>query len=103
MCSSDLSEQELKRVKAQVIAAQVFERDSIFFQAMQIGVLEVAGYPHRTIDVMLKKLQDVTAAEVQAVAKKFLIDDSLTVAVLDPQPVEGRKPAPATQGIRHGQ
>ncbi len=98
-----VSEEELKRVKAQVIAGQVFERDSIFFQAMQIGSLEVAGYPHRTIDVMLKKLQAVTAAEVQAVAKKYLTDDSLTIAVLDPQPVEDRKPTPATQGIRHGQ
>ena len=65
--------------------------------------MEIGGYPHRSIGVMLKKLQAVTAAEVQAVAKKFLIDDSLTIAVLDPQPVEGRKPAPATQGLRHGQ
>ena len=103
VAADGVSEEELKRVKAQVIAGQVFERDSIFFQGMQIGTLEVAGYPHRTIDVMLKKLQAVTAAEVQAVAKKFLIDDSLTIAVLDPQPVEGRKPAPAPQGIRHGQ
>ncbi len=103
IATDGVSEEELKRIKAQVIAGQVFERDSIFFQAMQIGSLEVAGYPHRTIDVMLKKLQAVTAAEVQAVAKKYLTDDSLTIAVLDPQPVEGRKPAPATQGIRHGQ
>ena len=103
IAADGVSEDELKRIKAQVIAGQVFERDSIYFQAMQIGSMEIGGYPHRSIEVMLKKLQAVTAAEVQAVAKKFLIDDSLTIAVLDPQPVEGRKPAPAIQGLRHGQ
>ena len=103
IAADGVSEDELKRIKAQLIAGQVFERDSIYFQAMQIGSMEIGGYPHRSIGVMLKKLQAVTAAEVQAVAKKFLIDDSLTIAVLDPQPVEGRKPAPATQGLRHGQ
>jgi zinc protease len=103
IAAAGVSEDELKRVKAQVIAGQVFERDSIFFQGMQIGTLETAGYPHNTMDVMLKKLQQVTAGQVQAVARKFLIDDSLTIAVLDPQPLEAGKPAPVPQGIRHGQ
>jgi zinc protease len=98
-----VGEDELRRVRAQVIASQVFERDSIFYQGMQIGILETAGYPHRTIDVMLKRLQQVTAAQVQAVARKFLVDDSLTVAVLDPQPVEGRRREPSAPGVRHGQ
>ena len=103
IAADGVGEDELKRIKAQVIAGQVFERDSIYFQAMQIGSLEIGGYPHRSIEVMLKKLQAVTAAEVQAVAKKFLIDDSLTIAVLEPQAVEGRQPAPAAGGLRHGQ
>ncbi len=103
IASDGVSEEELKRVRAQVIAAQVFQRDSVFFQAMQIGSLETAGYPHQSIDVMLRKLQQVTAAEVQAVAKKYLVDVSLTIAVLDPQPLAGSKPAAAPQGTRHAQ
>ncbi len=98
-----VSEEELKRVKAQVVASQVFQRDSMFFQAQQIGSLETAGYPHKTIDLMIRKLQQVTAAQVQEVARKYLIDDSLTVAVLDPQPLDSRKPAAAPQGLRHAQ
>lgn len=96
-----VSEEELKRVKAQVIAAQVFQRDSIFFQAMQIGALEISGYPHQSMDLMIRKLQQVTAAQVQEVAKKYLVDDSLTVAVLDPQPLDRGKPAAAPQGVPH--
>ncbi|HQR60650.1 MAG TPA: pitrilysin family protein [Methylophilaceae bacterium] len=34
-----ISEEELQRVKAQVIAADVYQRDSMFYQAMQIGML----------------------------------------------------------------
>ena len=102
VATAGVSDEELKRVKAQVVAAQVFQRDSIYFQAQQIGSLETAGYSHRAIDRMIAKLQEVTAAQVQEVAKKYLIDDSLTVAVLDPQPLDGSKPA-AAQGLRHAQ
>jgi zinc protease len=48
---------------------------------------------------MLEKLQQVTAAQVQAVAKKYFIDDTLTVGVLEPQPLDGkpRRPSVATR------
>jgi zinc protease len=39
------------------------------------------------------KLSAVTPEQIQAVARKYLIPDGLTVAVLDPQPLDG-KPAP---------
>ncbi len=94
---------ELKRVKAQVVAAQVFQRDSMMFQARQIGALEITGYSHQTIDLMIRKLQEVTAAQVQEVARKYLVDDGLTVAVLDPQPLADRTPAAAPEGLRHAQ
>ena len=93
-----VTEEELKRVKAQVIAGQVFQRDSMFSQAMQMGALDNAGLPYDSADLQAKRLQDVTAAQVQDVAKKFFIDDSLTVAVLDPQPLPTRANAPAHAG-----
>ena len=96
-----ITNDELKRVKAQVVSAQVFQRDSIFFQANQIGSLEIAGYPHAAIDLMIEKFKQITPEQVQAVAKKYLIDDSLTIAVLDPQPLNGKKPAAAAPGGDH--
>jgi zinc protease len=92
---------ELERVKTQTIAAQVFKRDSMMAQAMEIGQAEVIGLGWRSIDRMLEQLRSVTAEEVQAVAKKYFGNDSLTVAVLDPQPVDESKPkkaAPAGHG-----
>ena len=90
LVTDGVSEDELKRVKAQVTAGEVYKRDSVFYQAMQIGELESIGLSYRAIPVMLKKLQAVTAAQVQEVAKEYLQDDNLTVATLDPQPLSGK-------------
>ncbi len=95
-----VSEQELKRAKAQVVAAQVYKLDSMFGQAMEIGQTEAAGISYRQINRMLEKLQKVSAAEVQAVARKYFNDDTLTVGVLDPQPLDGKPRRPAV-AIRH--
>ncbi|MEW5707915.1 MAG: pitrilysin family protein [Pseudomonadota bacterium] len=98
-----VGQDELDRVKAQVVASQVYSRDSMFSQAMQIGQLEMVGLSYRDLDVLIEKLQAVTADQVQAVAKKYLVDDRLTVAVLDPQPLEEARPARPPEGLRHGE
>jgi zinc protease len=97
-----VSEEELNRVKAQVTAGQVFQRDSVFYQAMLIGQFEMVGLSHRDIDRVVAKIREVTAAQVQEVAKKYLVDDRLTVAVLEPQPLEARAPSVPVKGMRHG-
>jgi zinc protease len=94
-----VSGEELQRVKAQVLAGEVYKRDSLFYQAMQIGQMESIGLTHRAIPVMLEKLQAVTAEQVRQVAEEILQDDSLTVAVLDPQPLSGKPKA--SQGVSH--
>ena len=76
--------EEIDRVKARVIARKVFEQDSMFYQAMQIGFLESAGLDWRLKDQYLEAVKAVTAEEVRAVATKYLTDDRLTVAVLEP-------------------
>ena len=94
-----VSEEELQRVKAQVTAGEVYKRDSLFYQAMQIGQMESIGLGYRAIQTMLVKLQAVTAEQVRQVAEEILQDDGLTVATLDPQPLSGKPKAP--QGAAH--
>jgi len=86
-----VSNDELQRVKAQVTAAQIYARDSVYYQALRIGMLHTIGLPYESSDLQVKKLQDVTADQVREVARKYFIDDNLTVAVLDPQPLPGGK------------
>ena len=95
-----VSEQELTRVKAQVTANEVYKRDSVFYQAMQIGQMESIGLSYQDIPVMLLKLQAVTAQQVQDAARDILKDDNLTVAVLDPQALSG-KPKRINEGVSH--
>ena len=83
-----VTQQELDRVKAAVIAADVYQRDSMFYQAMQIGQLETMNYSWRLLKDYPDKLKAVTSEQIQAVAKKYLIKDNMTVAVLDPQPID---------------
>jgi zinc protease len=92
-----VTEEELARVKAQLVASQVFKRDSIFGQAMEIGQFESAGLSYRDIDRALERVKAVTAEQVRAVARQYFIDDHLTVAVLDPQALEPAAARPAPQ------
>jgi zinc protease len=82
-----VSEAELSRVKAQVLAGQVYQQDSLFYQAMLIGEWTTAGLDYRDRQTRYERLKAVTADQVKAVAGKFFMDDRLTVAVLDPQPL----------------
>lgn len=85
---------ELHRVKAAVIAADVYKRDSMFYQAMQIGQLETLFYPLSLLQTNAARVQAVTSEQVQAVAKKYLVADQMTLVSLDPQPVDpNQKPA----------
>ncbi len=90
--------EELDRIKTQVVANAVYERDSVFYQAMQIGMLETIGLNWRLSDEYVEKIQAVTAEQVQTVAKKYLLDDGLTVAELIPLPLNGKRVMPAAGG-----
>jgi zinc protease len=93
--------EELARIKVQMVASQVYKRDSLMAQAMEIGGAEAVGMHWRDVDVLIEQLKTVTPEEVQAVAKKFFSDDSLTVAVLDPQPIDENSAKPRGFAGRH--
>lgn len=92
-----VSEAELTRIKSQVIAAQVFQRDSMFYQAMQMGALHNAGLPYDSGKLQVQKIREVTAEQVREVARKYLVDDALTIAVLDPQSLQKNVESPSQE------
>ncbi len=96
--TSGVTTEELDRVKAGVIASDVYQRDSMFYQAMQIGTVETIGFSWKILDGYQAKLRAVTSEQVQAVAKKYLVKDNLTIATLDPQPID---PNAKPQGKPH--
>ncbi len=97
-----VTEEELQRVKAQVVSSDVYEKDSVFYQAMTIGTLETIGLSWRLADKYVERVESVTAEQVMEVAKKYLVDDRLTIAELEPLPMDkAPKRAPAG-GFGHG-
>lgn len=76
---------ELARVRAQVLASEVYEQDSITSQATQIGQLESVGLSWRVKDSDLAALEAVTPADIQAAAQKFFTATRLTTAYIHPE------------------
>ena len=76
---------ELERIKTGVIAEAIYQQDSMSGQAMLIGSLAVVGLDWRLKDQYADKIQAVTPAQVQAVARKYLVDEHSTIAYVMPE------------------
>jgi zinc protease len=100
--SQPVSEKELERIVTQVVASKVYELDSVFYQAMQIGMLETMGLDWRLLDKHVENIKAVTPDMIQQVAKKYLTEDNLYVAELEPLPIDTSTVSVPTSGGRHG-
>jgi zinc protease len=100
---SGVTDAELNRVKSQLLSSQIYKRDSIFAQAMEIGMSEMNGISWKYLDDILFNIQAVNSKDIQRVVEKYFIDDALTVAILDPQPIkEAKSPSQKIpSGMRH--
>jgi zinc protease len=83
LVSKGVSQEEVRRAKVQLLAQLAYRRDSFFAQAMELGELESTGLSFRDV------------------AAKYLVDDALTVGLLDPQPLGRGTSAPAIPAAGH--
>ncbi len=86
-----ISPNELQRIKTQMIAQKTYEKDSIFGQAMELGLLETIGLGWKTADNYINMINSITAEQIQQVAKRYFKDDSMTEARLTPLAPGGRQ------------
>jgi zinc protease len=100
-----INEAELRRVKTQWTAGEVYKLDSVFNQARELGSYWVNGMDLATGERLMAQLNGVTAAQVQAVAGRYFSDEQLTTAVLVPDPSrrkqetpKGPRPVPGRHG-----
>ena len=89
--NNPVTDKELDRVKAQVIAGKVYDRDSMFNLAMQIGMLDSSGYDWRLLDQYVDNIRKVKAEDIQRVANKYFDATQLTVATLWPENEEEKQ------------
>jgi zinc protease len=97
-----ITEAELSRVKTQWVAGEVYKRDSVMYQARELGSNWIEGFALDADERLIERLRAVTAAQVQAVAARYFGDDQLTIGMLRPQPIDkNRKPRTPPPGFRH--
>ena len=89
-----VTDAELDRIRTQVVAEDVYARDSLFYQAMQLGRLEAIGLGWQRRDEFIDRINSVTVEQVQMVAKKYLVEQGLTVAMLEPSLMQDQDAAP---------
>lgn len=82
-----ISKEELQRIKAQVLASDIFQKDSGFYQAMEIGTLETVGLGWQKANDYVANINKVSAEQVREVAQKYLVEDHLSIAYLEPQTI----------------
>ncbi|MEW6611924.1 MAG: M16 family metallopeptidase [Pseudomonadota bacterium] len=95
-----VGEAELEKVKTQLAAQEVYGLDSGFYQAMRLGTYETVGLDWRMVDQYVPGIRAVTPAQVQAVARKYLVPANRTVAELEPLPIDPNTP-PAEGDLKH--
>jgi len=100
--NTPITKAELEKIKAQVVASAVYEKDSHFYQAMQLGTYETIGLSWKDGEAYVSKIMAVTPEQVQQVARKYLLKDHLVTAELVPLPMDPNKaPRPAPTSGHH--
>lgn len=91
---------ELKRIKNQVIASNVYEKDSVFGQAMEFGVLETIGLNYKVGQDYVAKIKAITPKQIQEVAQIYLTKNNMTSAILFPnnKGTHNKNPKPTKTG-----
>ena len=90
---------ELERVKTQWMASTVYQRDSLYSRASDLGSNWVQGLPLDAEDRILALLRTVTPEQVQSVAQRYFGDDQLTVGTLVPQPLDNKAARRKPSGV----
>lgn len=75
---------ELQRVKTQILAQKTYEKDSIFGQAMELGLLETIGLGWKASEGYIDNINSITAEQIQQAANRYFQEKSMTEARLIP-------------------
>ncbi len=80
-----ITEEELKKLKTQIIADEIFDRDSMSEQAILVGMFESVGLDYKQALSYTDNIKKVTPEQIKEVANRYFDMDNLTVATLIPK------------------
>ena len=80
-----VTDDELERVKVQVVANHIYNQDSMFNIATQAGTLISIDLDWRVTEQAVEEIQTVTPGDIRRVAKQYLKSSSAYIGRLIPQ------------------
>ncbi len=90
LATDPIDADEISRAKTNTLTGLIYAQDSMSGQARMIGSLQTIGLDDSLIARLPAKLDEISRADIQAVAKRYLVDDNLTVMyVVPPADVTG--------------
>jgi|TARA_B100001059_G_scaffold51628_1_gene45217 zinc protease len=78
-----VNKKELDRIKAQVLATEIYQRDSIDYQARILGMIKTSVGSIKVIDEYTSNINAITAQQVREVAKKYLVENLKTTVTVN--------------------
>ncbi|NIA08217.1 MAG: insulinase family protein [Nitrospiraceae bacterium] len=94
--NEDVLDEELNRAKIQVEENFVYGKESMGGEAKKLGIFETLSGDPNAENLYLKKVQEVTAQDIQKVAKKFFKEKNINVTMVMPKE---RLPELTRQGL----
>lgn len=82
--TESISEDELKKVYASIVADNIFSQDSISSQANQIGMMESIGLGWKVLDNYSTNLKSISTEDIRQAAQQWLIPANMTTLYLKP-------------------
>lgn len=91
LATDPITSDEISRAKTNTVTGLIYAQDSMEGQAQMIGSLQSIGLDDRLLATLPAKLDSITVADIQAVSKKYLVKDNLTVMHIVPPVGDGVK------------
>ena len=75
---------ELKNAKSRLLARSIYEFDSVFYQVMQVGMLESKNYDWKLLDNYIDEIDQITEDDLMRAAKIFILENKYIYSTIEP-------------------
>ncbi|MBL6819390.1 MAG: insulinase family protein [Gammaproteobacteria bacterium] len=82
---NSVTERELVNAKARVKANNIYKFDSVFYQAMQVGMLETKDIGWENLDNYNSITESISLNEVKESASKYFLNNKVFTTILRPE------------------
>ena len=83
--NSGLEDGELDQVKSRLLANNIYKFDSVFYQVMQVGMLETKNYNWRLLDSYMEYINSINEEDLKNTAKNFILNKKHLYSLIEPK------------------